>query len=1823
MRLSKPASSMGMFSVLVVVLFLTVNLSPVINDLTNHPSDEVGPYVTTWGTAYSNDLKMQNGSQQYFFVGSNGGCTSLYNMSWNPNLGLRSGYHYTNSGHLNFTTISIGHQSSHNGSYLTRATNYGIAGIGVDNYGSFSAFNASNVGNAGVSLSFNLKQPSLVVLMVGGEGDGHFNITKIVGNAKKSSFTLAVSYTNSKDSFNAIAGGAILYSNLSAGTYNITISGIISPTNDGIGTGAVAYVFTPKPFPSPHPLQVSPSSFIHVVPFSVINNQSVGVSLSFQLKVVMNSSYYSAYEAPNLQNIEFTYPNGTVVPSWLQAGNSKSSSYTVYWLRLAHGIQADSTITLNMDFASLTTNLLNNLTTGESPSLSSLYGEYDDGAQVFGFYDNFAGTSLNSQLWNATNAYVTVADGVTVSPESGVGGLLSQERFHPRTIFDAEITSISKVVDNVGFFNQTAPAPLGGQTFQGTFIREACGNTYPDQWNANGEANGCGGVYGALTDSEGIQGLYQVDLLNSTSSISYLNGGLGSSHQPISTNAPSYPLSAGLVGSEGNLIEASWILVRAAPPNGVMPLIKGLSSGQLHFYNVTFKEVGLSPGTVWSAQLGPMANQSSGASLNLGPISGGTYGFIINPVDGYASSPESGYVSVETSINKTISFAPVTSSCDPPRVGMDTPIIENNVSVTITGSTAPGGPNCTISQVNWQWGDGSTSSTIFPGTHVYLFDGEYWVIATSVQSDGQVASAMESVTITGAPPVGNITVQVTPTSNTSILIDGNLVATGLSPFTVRIGYGLHNIVAYNPYENYNSTEFDLASPHGYVNLTLAPGTGVPGQYYPWDPIGPYKLLLGPPMVPPNGSAQASSGHVGTMAIDYSNPNVMYVGTGSSAYPTYGPYGDDGIYKTINGGVTWYPVDFGLPLDIVTSLLMNQSNPQQLLAGFWDAGIYETMDGGGYWYKVANYTLVSGLIDINGTFFAGTGNDPNGNGGSVVEGTSFGSHWKTVLSTPQEVISVSGVDGVIYAAAGSLWKSTDLGKSWAQLSNLPYEVQSVSVSPANPKILYVCPLTGSQLPYYSSNAGVSFSAVPALNGFDRQIVFDPANTQIIWAEGVYEARISRDGGNTWVNPFPSPMGTPVGDIHTAYFVPTENGTIFELSDQGIFQSNDYGRNWYSDNGNLEDFLIYSFGISDSGSQIILSMQDYGGPQTHNGGQSWSWGNLSGSYGISEGEIVYTNPFNSSWAYAFNPGGQTLLVSNNGGLTFTQVLDLSTVSYYGFPFMFNSLFATSSMNASRVYVGTLLGVYIGTDYGTHWALWPGSPSNVSSIWTSPNGTIFVSWGGGYLSYYLDGSWHTSIGVNFAVSSMAFDPAQSGRVMITSNQGPSGGLYVSNDGGESFTLFNADPIHFPFPPPPGEGYGPAPLQIFYLNTTGYPLLAITGEGIYLSLNGGNTWTSIEYNLHVGQVTWAAFTNDTLYISTYGEGVLALRNFSVRTLPGTIEGNYSSVQDLNVTLSGKAISSPDGRFQVFVPPGQYTISLSWTGGHRELNLTVSPMHVIYLNYSARSSSTYVTTFTESGLPSGTTWYMNLTDGLSFSSTTTTISFSELNGTYSYTVATNDKTYEPSPASGSFPVNGTSVSKSVTFSEVTYTATFTETGLPSGTWYVNLTNGMKSGVITGSSYTLDLTNGSYSYTIATSDKTYTPSPYSSSFTVNGASVPVSIAFSKVQYTVKFTESGLTSGTIWYVNLSNGQSFKSTTSTISFNEPNGTYSYTIGNASGYTVSPSSGSLNVSGSNATKAITFTVASTPSKLSSTELCGIIGAVAAVAVIGTALAIMRKRR
>ena len=71
--------------------------------------------------------------------------------------------------------------------------------------------------------------------------------------------------------------------------------------------------------------------------------------------------------------------------------------------------------------------LLSNTITGEAPQLSTNYAQYDSGANVFNFYDNFYATTLNTIKWNniesagtaSSTANIAVSNGVTLSGGSG------------------------------------------------------------------------------------------------------------------------------------------------------------------------------------------------------------------------------------------------------------------------------------------------------------------------------------------------------------------------------------------------------------------------------------------------------------------------------------------------------------------------------------------------------------------------------------------------------------------------------------------------------------------------------------------------------------------------------------------------------------------------------------------------------------------------------------------------------------------------------------------------------------------------------------------------------------------------------------------------------------------------------------------------------------------------------------------------------------------------------------------------------------------------------------------------------------------------------------------------------------------------------------------------------------------------------------------------------------------------------------------------------------------------------------------------------------
>ncbi len=117
-------------------------------------------------------------------------------------------------------------------------------------------------------------------------------------------------------------------------------------------------------------------------------------------------------------------------------------------------------------------------------------------------------------------------------------------------------------------------------------------------------------------------------------------------------------------------------------------------------------------------------------------------------------------------------------------------------------------------------------------------------------------------------------------------------------------------------------------------------------------------------------------------------------------------------------------------------------------------------------------------------------------------------------------------------------------------------------------------------------------------------------------------------------------------------------------------------------------------------------------------------------------------------------------------------------------------------------------------------------------------------------------------------------------------------------------------------------------------------------------------------------------------------------------------------------------------------------------------------------------------------------------------------------------------------------------------------------------------------------------------------------------------------YYITFTESGLPSGKSWSVTF-NGTNVSATAASMKFIKGNGTYSFTVGTVSGYTASPSNGSMGVNGKNTTKTIAFSAVKKSKStapifgLSPLEFYGIIGTVVVIAAIGSVIGIMKRKR
>lgn len=262
-----------------------------------------------------------------------------------------------------------------------------------------------------------------------------------------------------------------------------------------------------------------------------------------------------------------------------------------------------------------------------------------------------------------------------------------------------------------------------------------------------------------------------------------------------------------------------------------------------------------------------------------------------------------------------------------------------------------------------------------------------------------------------------------------------------------------------------------------------------------------------------------------------------------------------------------------------------------------------------------------------------------------------------------------------------------------------------------------------------------------------------------------------------------------------------------------------------------------------------------------------------------------------------------------------------------------------------------------------------------------------------------------------------------------------------------------------------------------------------------------------------------------------------------------------------------------------------------------------------------YNVTFTETGLPSGTQWGVHVAyqgcpcDGVhkTVTSTTPTIVIEVTNGTYRYTVQRVAGYFVNVSASGTFNTsNNSSLSIPVAFHPlIGFVVEFTEVGLPNGTlWTVGVTgngHGQERALEDqtessyGTSLNFTLPNGTYRYAVAkVTGSFFVNQSQRGKFVVAGGSPPpVAVTFTTpALVALTFNETGLPAGTNWSVRVGGWggvpihEMESSTSSSIVFSLPNGTYRYTIGEVLGFVVNGAiSGSETITTQPVTVNVTF--------------------------------------
>lgn len=350
--------------------------------------------------------------------------------------------------------------------------------------------------------------------------------------------------------------------------------------------------------------------------------------------------------------------------------------------------------------------------------------------------------------------------------------------------------------------------------------------------------------------------------------------------------------------------------------------------------------------------------------------------------------------------------------------------------------------------------------------------------------------------------------------------------------TMGHGVGRVNCIEFHPT---NPDIFWVGTPHGGIWKTNNAGLS-------WIPIGDDLPMA----------------RVSDIACNPNNPNEIYISIGDYAYISldatnrvrYNGFGL-GVYKTIDGGDTWYPTGLSLnpkfkELSIIMGIVINKENPDRLIAA-GSSGIYVSNDAGNTWTETFSnmvWDIKQDPVNQN-IIYATTGNVPQFNPTNTA----------------------------------GIYKSIDFGNTWQELNTGIPKASDVlrvklAISPQDPDYLYAITTNlsgGFHSMYRTVNGGTTWtktgdtSNIPNLldwrlgdnnkksgQGFyDLTLIVNPNNKEEVFSGGI-NCWGSRDGGTNWqlVSFWYPIMGTAIhADIHCTKYNPL-NKTYYFCTDGGV-------------------------------------------------------------------------------------------------------------------------------------------------------------------------------------------------------------------------------------------------------------------------------------------------------------------------------------------------------------------------------------------------------------------------------------------------------------------------------------------------------------------------------------------------------------------------------------------------------------------------------------------------------------------------------------------------